>query len=83
MSTVQAHSLEWDDPAGKLGKMTIDESIIPPDNRIPRATSATWYVVVTSPGFVAFLLIGPQEVHKWSCGELQPCRRTAGSQLQL
>ena len=49
MSTVQAHSLEWDDPAGKLGKMTIDEGIIPPENRIPRATSATWYAVDIPP----------------------------------
>lgn len=42
ISTVEAHSLEWDENAGKLSKMTIDESQIPPENRIPRVTSATW-----------------------------------------
>ncbi|KAF9005592.1 putative oxidoreductase C terminal-domain-containing protein [Cyathus striatus] len=42
ISTVQAHALEWDEAAGKLSKLSIDESKIPPDNRIPRVTSATW-----------------------------------------
>lgn len=45
LSTVVAHSLEWDEPAGALSKMNIDESKIAPENRIPRVTSATWYVV--------------------------------------
>lgn len=42
MSTVQAHSLEWDEESGKLSKMAIDESAIPPENRVPRVTSAIW-----------------------------------------
>lgn len=42
VSTVEAHSLEWDENAGKLGKMSIDESKIAESNRIPRVTSATW-----------------------------------------
>ncbi|GLB35013.1 putative oxidoreductase C terminal [Lyophyllum shimeji] len=42
ISTVSAHSLEWDENAGKLSKMCIDESVIAPENRIPRATAATW-----------------------------------------
>jgi len=42
ISTVSAHSLEWDENAGHLSKMTIDESKIPPENRIPRVTAATW-----------------------------------------
>lgn len=42
ISTVTAHSLEWDENAGQLSKMTIDESKIAPDNRIPRVTAATW-----------------------------------------
>ena len=41
-STVVAHSLEWNEPGGKLSKMKIDEEKITPDNRIPRVTSATW-----------------------------------------
>lgn len=44
ISTVSAHSLEWDENAGALSKMTIDESAIAPENRIPRVTAATWYV---------------------------------------
>ncbi|KAF8136621.1 putative oxidoreductase C terminal-domain-containing protein [Boletus edulis] len=41
-SSVAAHSLEWDENAGLLSKMAIDESKIAPENRIPRVTSATW-----------------------------------------
>jgi len=42
IASVQAHSLEWDENAGRLSKMTIDESKIPPENRIPRVTAANW-----------------------------------------
>ncbi|PPQ78079.1 hypothetical protein CVT25_015613 [Psilocybe cyanescens] len=42
IDSVQAHSLEWDEPAGKLSKQAIDESKIPPERRIPRVTAATW-----------------------------------------
>ncbi|KDN37816.1 hypothetical protein K437DRAFT_228972 [Tilletiaria anomala UBC 951] len=42
LSTVMAHSLEHSEPAGQLSKMPIDESKIPPDQRIPRVTCATW-----------------------------------------
>ncbi|KAI6132097.1 putative oxidoreductase C terminal-domain-containing protein [Pisolithus croceorrhizus] len=42
ISSVTAHSLEWDEEAGYLSKMGIDESKIAPENRIPRVTSATW-----------------------------------------
>ncbi|KIK59734.1 hypothetical protein GYMLUDRAFT_44169 [Collybiopsis luxurians FD-317 M1] len=42
MDTVVAHSLEWDENAGHLSAMKVDESKIPPENRIPRVTSATW-----------------------------------------
>ena len=44
ISTVTAHSLEWDETAGQLSKQSIDESKITPDNRIPRVTAATWSV---------------------------------------
>jgi len=40
--SVQAHSLEWDENAGQLSKLMIDESKIAPENRIPRVTAATW-----------------------------------------
>ena len=42
IASVQAHSLEWNENAGQLSKMTIDESKILPENRIPRVTAATW-----------------------------------------
>ncbi|KAF5358182.1 hypothetical protein D9756_001625 [Leucocoprinus leucothites] len=42
ISSVTAHSLEWDENAGQLSKMSIDESKIAPENRIPRVTAATW-----------------------------------------
>ncbi|KAF7305120.1 hypothetical protein MKEN_01227200 [Mycena kentingensis (nom. inval.)] len=42
ISTVTAHSLEWDEHAGELSKMSVDESKILPENRIPRVTAATW-----------------------------------------
>ncbi|PFH54410.1 hypothetical protein AMATHDRAFT_135614 [Amanita thiersii Skay4041] len=42
ISSVQAHSVEWNENAGHLSKMSIDETKIPPENRIPRATTANW-----------------------------------------
>ncbi|KAF7322933.1 hypothetical protein HMN09_00072800 [Mycena chlorophos] len=48
ISTVVAHSLEWDEHAGQLSKMAVDESKIAPENRIPRVTSATCTTVEPS-----------------------------------
>jgi len=42
ISSVQANSLEWNEHAGQLSKMSVDESKIAPENRIPRVTAATW-----------------------------------------
>ena len=42
LSSVMAHSLEWNEKAGEISKIPIDESKIPPEQRIPRVTSATW-----------------------------------------
>jgi len=43
ISTVSAHSLEWDEQPGQLSKIGFDENaLIKPENRIPRVTSATW-----------------------------------------
>jgi hypothetical protein len=42
INTVVAHSLEWDENAGHLSKIVVDEAAIPADDRIPRVTSATW-----------------------------------------
>lgn len=42
IASVTAHSLDWDENAGHLSKVRIDESKIAPENRIPRVTAATW-----------------------------------------
>jgi len=42
LSSVTAHSLEWNEQPGHLSKMTIDETTISPEDRIPRSTVATW-----------------------------------------
>lgn len=42
LSTVMAHSLEHFEPAGQLSRIPVDESKVPPQERIPRITCATW-----------------------------------------
>jgi Putative oxidoreductase C terminal domain len=42
LSTVYSTTLEWDEPAGVLAKVPVDESKVKPENRIPRVTSANW-----------------------------------------
>ncbi|KAG8764294.1 hypothetical protein FRC11_005098 [Ceratobasidium sp. 423] len=42
ISSVMAHSVEWDEEPGHLAKIPIDENKISPENRIPRVTTATW-----------------------------------------
>ncbi|KAK9447021.1 putative oxidoreductase C terminal-domain-containing protein [Limtongia smithiae] len=42
MDSVKASALEHDEPAGKLAHQAIDESKIPPYDRIPRASAAIW-----------------------------------------
>ncbi|EJD39652.1 hypothetical protein AURDEDRAFT_116074 [Auricularia subglabra TFB-10046 SS5] len=44
LESVQARALEWNEPAGKLTKIHpgVKEETIPPENRIPRATTAIW-----------------------------------------
>lgn len=43
-NSVQARATEWNEPAGKLSKIPspVDESKVPEERRIPRATSASW-----------------------------------------
>lgn len=43
LDTVQAIALEHDEKAGKLNRQAIDESPIPKEQRIPRATTSFWY----------------------------------------
>lgn len=48
LDTVRATCLRHDEPAGKLSHFSsaIDESKIPEENRVPRVTSAFWYVLM-------------------------------------
>ncbi|KAH9842570.1 putative oxidoreductase C terminal-domain-containing protein [Rhodofomes roseus] len=65
MDTVQAHSLEWDENAGHLSKMVVDETAIPQENRIPRVTSATWKYESGAVG--SFTHLVALQGHDYSC----------------
>ena len=42
LPSVTAHTVEHYETPGNLSAQRFDESVIPPDNRIPRTTSASW-----------------------------------------
>ncbi|EEB09262.1 NAD binding dehydrogenase [Schizosaccharomyces japonicus yFS275] len=42
LSTVAVNRVNWDAPCGELHAMPVDESTIPPNERLPRFTAATW-----------------------------------------
>ncbi|GBE82995.1 Uncharacterized protein SCP_0500380 [Sparassis crispa] len=42
LASVSAHTVEHDDAPGHLSAKRFDEEPIPPENRLPRLTSATW-----------------------------------------
>ncbi|KAI0273402.1 putative oxidoreductase C terminal-domain-containing protein [Gloeopeniophorella convolvens] len=65
ISSVSAQSLEWYENAGHLGKQTIDESRIAPENRIPRVTSATWKYANGAVG--SFMHVVALQGHNYSC----------------
>ncbi|KIP09608.1 hypothetical protein PHLGIDRAFT_28960 [Phlebiopsis gigantea 11061_1 CR5-6] len=65
ISSISAHSLEWDEPAGKLSKMNVDESLIPEQNRISRVTSATWKYENGAVG--SFVHLTALQGHDYSC----------------
>lgn len=65
VSTVSAHSLEWDENAGHLSKMTVDETAIPPEHRIPRVTAATWKYASGAVG--SFTHLVALQGHDYSC----------------
>ncbi|KAH9066435.1 putative oxidoreductase C terminal-domain-containing protein [Lactarius vividus] len=65
ISSVTAHSLEWYENAGQLHKQTIDESLIAPENRIPRVTSATWKYEGGAVG--SFSHVVALQGHNYSC----------------
>ncbi|PSR74105.1 hypothetical protein PHLCEN_2v10061 [Hermanssonia centrifuga] len=65
ISTVSAHSLEWYENAGQLSKMQVDETAIPPENRIPRVTAATWKYESGAVG--SFTHLVALQGHDYSC----------------
>jgi predicted dehydrogenase len=52
LDSVQAIALEHNEEAGKLGHQAIDESPIPEEQRIPRATTSFWYAKLQFPGTI-------------------------------
>ncbi|CEQ42026.1 SPOSA6832_03796, partial [Sporobolomyces salmonicolor] len=42
LASVQAQQLDWDEPAGELSVVPVDEKSVEPADRIPRVTSACW-----------------------------------------
>ncbi|KAG8217749.1 putative oxidoreductase C terminal-domain-containing protein [Butyriboletus roseoflavus] len=65
ISSVVAHALEWDENAGQLSKIAIDENKIAPENRIPRVTSATWKYDSGAVG--SFTHVATLQGHNYSC----------------
>lgn len=56
---------EWDEPAGQLSAVPVDESAIDPDDRIPRVTSATWKYENGAVGSLTHALV--LQGYKYSC----------------
>ncbi|GJE89804.1 Gfo/Idh/MocA family oxidoreductase [Phanerochaete sordida] len=65
ISSVVAHSVEWDDAPGKLSKVRVDESAVPPEDRISRATSAVWKYENGAIGSLTHLIA--LQGHDYSC----------------
>ncbi|KAG2054765.1 hypothetical protein BDR06DRAFT_377318 [Suillus hirtellus] len=65
IASVAAHSLDWDENAGHLSKIQVDESKIAPENRIPRVTAATWKYASGAVG--SFIHTVTLQGHNYSC----------------
>ena len=61
-TSVQAHSLEHNENAGQLSKIKVDESQIAPERRIPRVTTATWYLHIIGCELMLLNIIVKQEI---------------------
>jgi hypothetical protein len=57
MDSVQAHALEWDEPAGQLSVIPVDEEKIEEDDRIPRVTTANWKYETGAVGTLTHALV--------------------------
>ncbi|GAA5849807.1 hypothetical protein JCM3766R1_007023 [Sporobolomyces carnicolor] len=65
LDSVQASALEWDEPAGALSVVPIDENAIPEHDRIPRVVSATWKYETGAVGSLTHALV--LQGTKYSC----------------
>ncbi|BGP53860.1 hypothetical protein JCM8202v2_001432 [Rhodotorula sphaerocarpa] len=65
MESVNAHALEWDEPAGELSAIPVDEKAIPEDDRIPRVTTANWKFESGAVGSLTHALV--LQGYKYSC----------------
>lgn len=94
-----AKSVEFYEQPGKLSKVPVDESKIPEEDRIPRITTAVWYVLLPIAFTLFFSLLSPislsiypqppmkgadeQEIQERCCWKLHPCCRSPGHCLRL
>lgn len=65
MDSVVAQALEWDEPAGQLSAVSVDEASIPEDDRIPRVTTASWKFETGAIGTFTHALV--LQGYKYSC----------------
>jgi hypothetical protein len=69
---ISTANIEWDEPAGELSVVPVDESNIEEDDRIPRVTSATWKYETGAVGSLTHALV--LQGTKYSC-ELEVCKQ--------
>ncbi|GAA5978168.1 hypothetical protein JCM10908_004256 [Rhodotorula pacifica] len=65
MDSVHAQALEWDEPAGQLSQVPVDEASIEEDDRIPRVTTASWKYETGAIGTFTHALV--LQGYKYSC----------------
>ena len=75
-----AKSVEFYEQPGKLSKVPVDESKIPEEDRIPRITTAVWYVLPSPP--LRYMLTG-QEIQEWCRWKFHSRCRSPGYRLRL
>jgi hypothetical protein len=61
----KTENTEWDEPAGALSVIPVDENAIAEDDRIPRVTSATWKYETGAVGSLTHALV--LQGTKYSC----------------
>lgn len=65
LGSIYANQLDWDEPAGALTDVPIDEGSIPGHDRIPRVTSANWKYTSGAVGSLTHMLV--LQGYRYSC----------------